>query len=334
MKKKGTVMLAVLVLVCFAFVFISDLNTEIIEIPTEFINEDTILGDLDEVGIPLSNTPFEDMFLEATAPGTKVKSNSRALIDYSNATDGYVMVKWLEGGSTKIMARVQCPDDTIYTYNMNTDGNYEVFPLSEGNGKYLVKVYKSTGNGNKYAVVLSLTIDNLEIKDEFAPFIRPNQYVNYTKDSETIKKATELCEDIDDNLKKTEAVYKFVIDNLTYDKEKAADISAGKVKGYLPVLDSVLKSKKGICFDYASLMAGMLRSQGVPVKLVVGYTGKAYHAWVNVWSEETGWVNAKIYFDGETWELMDPTFASSNKESDTIMKYIGTGSNYTAKYVY
>ena len=104
--------------------------------------------------------------------------------------------------------------------------------------------------------------------------------------------------------------------------------------GYLPELDKVLESKKGICFDYAALMAGILRSQNVPCKLVVGYAGKSYHAWISVYSEEYGWVNGAIYFDGENWQRMDPTFADSGNQSESIMKYIGDGSNYTAKYFY
>ena len=95
-----------------------------------------------------------------------------------------------------------------------------------------------------------------------------------------------------------------------------------------------LTTKKGICFDYASLMAGMLRSQGVPCKLVVGYAGTAYHAWISVWSAETGWVDGAIYFDGSVWQRMDPTFASSSKGSEAIMQYIGDGKNYSVKYVY
>ena len=111
---------------------------------------------------------------------------------------------------------------------------------------------------------------------------------------------------------------------------KAANVKSG----YLPVLDDVLASKTGICFDYAALMTGMLRSQGVPCKLVIGYAGTAYHAWISVWSEDTGWVDGAIMFDGRTWHRMDPTFASSAKKSESIMKYIGDGKNYTAKYLY
>ena len=78
----------------------------------------------------------------------------------------------------------------------------------------------------------------------------------------------------------------------------------------------------------------MLRSLGIPSKLVVGYAGEAYHAWVSVWTKETGWIDGVIYFDGTSWQRMDPTFASSSNKSAAIMKYIGDGKNYTTKYTY
>ena len=104
--------------------------------------------------------------------------------------------------------------------------------------------------------------------------------------------------------------------------------------GYLPVLDTVLKEKKGICFDYAALMTAMLRSQEIPCKLVVGYADEVYHAWISVWTEESGWIDGTIFFDGHAWHRMDPTFASSGNRSDSIMNYIGNGANYSAKYLY
>jgi transglutaminase-like putative cysteine protease len=81
-------------------------------------------------------------------------------------------------------------------------------------------------------------------------------------------------------------------------------------------------------------MVAMLRSQGVAAKLVVGYAGTAYHAWINVYTKETGWIEAVIYFDGTDWKLMDPTFASTGKSSRSVMEFINDPANYTAKYVY
>ena len=45
-------------------------------------------------------------------------------------------------------------------------------------------------------------------------------------------------------------------------------------------------------------------------------------------------INGAIYFDGTSWQRMDPTFASSGRQSAAIMQYIGDGKNYTAKYFY
>ena len=46
-----------------------------------------------------------------------------------------------------------------------------------------------------------------------------------------------------------------------------------------------------------------------------------------MWTKENGWVDGAIYFDGSTWQRMDPTFASSGKQSASIMAYIGDGSH-------
>ena len=94
-----------------------------------------------------------------------------------------------------------------------------------------------------------------------------------------------------------------------------------------------MQTRKGICFDYASLMSALLRSQGIPTKLVVGYSGTAYHAWISVYLDEAGWVDNIIEFDGKDWSLMDPTLAANNDE-DSVKKYVGDGSNYIVKYSY
>jgi transglutaminase-like putative cysteine protease len=203
-----------------------------------------------------------------------------------------------------------------------------VFPLSEGDGSYTVGVYEQI-EGTKYAVANTTTV-KATLTDQFAPFLRPNQYVNYNKDNQAVKKAAELVMGASGLTEKISAVYNHVISNISYDKELAKSVQSG----YLPDVDAVLKNGKGICFDYAAVTAAMLRSLGIPCRLVAGYAGEVYHAWINAYSEETGWVNQLIYFDGRNWTLMDPTFASSAGQSAEIMKFIGDGSNYTAKFKY
>ena len=265
-----------------------------------------------------------------TASGKAVKKNASVVLDYSNAEDGYVMVKWTGDRDVKVAVQVTGPNNPEkYTYYLRTDGNYDVLPLSDGNGKYKFVVCKNV-SGTKYASVLSASI-TVKLGDALAPFLRPNQYVSYTGESEAVKQGAELVKDAKDELGKVRAVYNWVVTNLSYDYDKAATVKSG----YLPDVDKVMAEKKGICFDYSALMATMLRSQGVPVKLVVGYTSTGeYHAWINVWSEASGWMDAVIYFDGESWKLMDPTFASTGKQSKFIMDYIGNAANYKERFVY
>lgn len=75
--------------------------------------------------------------------------------------------------------------------------------------------------------------------------------------------------------------------------------------------------------------AAMLRSQRIPTRLEVGYMGDVYHAWISIYTKETGWVNGIIEFDGKNWELMDPTFASSSKSPKN---FTSKNSKYTTNF--
>lgn len=263
--------------------------------------------------------------LEPVASGELVMENEKAIIDYSNTADGYAMVYYK--ADTQRRLKVQIKSGTTYTYNL-PKGEWSVFPLSDGNGTYQIKVFENA-SGSQYSLVAAAE-QEVVLTDEFAPFLRPNQFVNYSAASKAVDKAWELTRDIENPLGKVEAVYNFVVAELSYDTERARTVKSG----YIPVLDSVLEEKKGICFDYAALMTGMLRSQGIPCKMVFGYTGGAYHAWISVWTEDTGWVDGVIFFDGVAWQRLDPTFASYANQSEKILKYIGNGSNYKEKYFY
>lgn len=280
--------------------------------------------DFSEEELP-QNPALPDV-LQPVASGVTVDETDRAVIDYSNTADGYVMVRVKEETEHRLKVQVKGPS-TTYTYNV-TAGDWETFPLSDGEGGYQVTLLENV-EGNKYALVQSVSAE-VELTDEFAPFLRPNQYVDYGDAELTVKRAAQLSDGKTTELEKVQAIYEYVIHTLTYDTELAATVESG----YLPDLDAVLEAKKGICFDYAALMTGMLRSQSIPCKLVVGYAGEAYHAWISVYTEKDGWIDGVIYFDGAVWKRMDPTFASSDKQSDEIMEYIGDGTNYIEKYLY
>ena len=262
--------------------------------------------------------------ISVEAPGILVKSGGGAEIDYSNTSQGYVMVRFAEPCQQRLKVQVKGPT-TTYTYNL-TPEKWTAFPLSDQNGAYQVVVYRNVVD-TRYAMVLSLSLE-VSLEDEFAPFLHSNQYVNFDAAPNTVARAAVLTGGISEPLGKVQAVYDYVVGNISYDYDLASSVTTG----YLPDLDAVLEKMRGICFDYASLMTGMLRSQGIPAKLVVGYAGDTYHAWISVWSEETGWVDGAIYFDGLAWKRMDPTFASTGGAD--MLEFIGNADNYSAKYFY
>ncbi len=319
-----TVLAAVVFAICYYALSIGSNDKYIYEVNLTD-NETEISEELEK--IPLSEAPMPSVIMPQ-ASGDIVYSNNYIKMDASNISDGYVMIAYTGSSQEKLKVIITCPSKVKYTYNLTDGGEYEVFPLSDGNGKYNITAYKNI-TGIKYSTIYSKDI-TVNLESEFAPFLLPNQYVNYTPESKVVQKANELVNNKEDELEAVKEIYQYVVTNITYDKVKIKNVKSG----YLPDLDDVLKKKKGICFDYAAVMTAMLRSQDIPCKLVIGYAGSVYHAWINVYTEESGWINKAVFFDGANWKLMDPTYASSGKQSKSIMKYIENEKNYSAKYLY
>lgn len=265
-----------------------------------------------------------------TKSGETLLKNGKATIDASNLDQGYLSVKYTGKKKVKIKVQIKKTDGTTYTYNLNNEGKEETFPLTEGDGSYSVKVFENT-TGTKYAQAFAGTV-KVKLKSKFAPFLYPNQYVNFNDDSQVVATAKEIIEKAGDKtaLEKVNTIYDYVVKNISYDYDLAKTVKTG----YLPEVDKVLEKGKGICFDYSAVMAAMLRSQDIPCKLVIGYAGDVYHAWIDVYIDGKGWVDQLIYFNGEDWSLMDPTFISSSNNGSNIREYVKDPSNYSQKYAY
>ena len=226
------------------------------------------------------------------ATGAKVYESGDAVVDASNIDQGYVMVKM--SSSKKIKVRITGANQ--YTYDLEGDGEYDVYPLQDGNREYSLVIYQQV-KGNSYSQVLSRTL-RPEMSDDNAPFLCPNRYTWYTPDSAVVQLGKQLCEGLSSDQEKVNAVYQYVTSNIIYDYMAAMMVTAGQQTGYVPDLDEVLETKMGICFDYSALMGALLRSQGIPTQLVMGYADAMYHAWNNV------------LVDGE-WVRYDATSAAS-----------------------
>jgi transglutaminase-like putative cysteine protease len=217
-------------------------------------------------------------------------------------------------------------DGTTYNYDIDSGGTPSIFPLQSGDGQYTFRVMENITE-SKYAELYAESCQ-VVLQDSFQPFLRPSDYVSYSQNSSCVKKAAELAKNAPDKLGLVTQVFDYVCDNVTYDKQKAASVQSG----YLPDPDETLSTGKGICFDYASLAAAMLRSQGIPVKVIFGYVSPndLYHAWNMFYTEETGWVTVDYEVKADSWNRLDLTFSANGADGT----FIGDGGNYRDLYLY
>jgi len=267
------------------------------------------------------NTP---VYLETLAPGTLTEGNEYAIVDYSNAADGYICVNYL-GNCAKVKLQITGPNGVTYTYNLQN--GYAAFPLTSGDGKYDISVCENI-EGTKYSLSFKTQL-MLSGISEFGPYLHPNQYVYYTRDCKTVIKGANLAAYCNTDLEVVTSIYNYITGNIKYDYDKAQTVASG----YISNVDEILLSNTGICLDYASVMTSMLRTQSIPTRLEVGYAGDVYHAWISVYIKDVGWLNGVIQFNGSEWELVDPTFGASTNEK-ALKEYIGDGTNYSTKYIY
>ena len=270
------------------------------------------------------NTP---VVLVPSADGTVVYETEGVRVDASNLSEGYIMVSYT-GSAGKVRMLLDTPAGAKYNYRIPIDGSYAVFPMSDGNGVYRIGIYENVMD-DKYAELFSQEV-NVQLQDDKKVFLYPNRYVDFNSNSEAVKKGAEIVADAGDDLEAVKAIFYYVTQNVTYDYDKAETVQSG----YLPVVDDTLKTGKGICFDYSSLMASMLRSQRIPARLEIGYAGTVYHAWISVYIEEKGWIEDYIVFDGTDWVLMDPTIVSSAKAAEVKKQMENADDYYDLQYKY
>lgn len=208
------------------------------------------------------------------ASGEKTYQKNDLVLDVSHMSDGYIMAKSAPT-SKKLKLRIS-KGDTIFTYDLNGMGDYEVFPLQLGSGSYTCSLYKNI-KSNKYSKEAELSF-NVNLTEEYAAFLCPSQYVNYTQDSPAVAKAEEICAGLETDEQKMEAIRQFMVKGFAYDYVRALTTPGS----YLGDVDGCFETRMGLCQDLAAVAACMLRSQGVPTQLVIGYVDEIYHAWNHV----------------------------------------------------
>lgn len=220
---------------------------------------------------------------------------------------GIVVESAKYGSNMRVMVE---KDGQKYYYSLNNPR--EEIPAQLGSGSYLVKILQNT-SGNAYKVVekssVNLSVNNMDV------YLSSSQPVYWENQDKLIQLANKLTEGLNTDKEKVDAAYKYVISNIKYDYNKINTISTD----YVPNIESTIDSKTGICYDYSALFAGILRSQGIPTKLVKGYKAglNVYHAW------------NEVYLDGK-WITVDTTFDAAL--GDTQMVELASEYNKVREY--
>jgi transglutaminase-like putative cysteine protease len=95
----------------------------------------------------------------------------------------------------------------------------------------------------------------------------------------------------------------YLIENYTYTLDFAGRSADN------PIEDFLFRYRSGQCEYFASSMVVMLRSQGIPARLVTGFLGGEYNPFEGYYivrdNNAHAWVEA--YLDGVGWRIFDPT---------------------------
>lgn len=236
-------------------------------------------------------------------------------IDTSQVNKGIVSVSHNATSNKKIKVMIAKASEK-YTYDLNSTGQ---FPLQMGNGEYTISVLENV-DGKQYKVIDTKNV-NLQAADKNASFLQSTEMINWNNNMKAIKKAKELTINAKTDKEKATLIYDYISKNVKYDYNKANNVETG----YIPSVDAVLDTSAGICYDYSVLYGAMLRSVGVPTKMLMGYNTdiKEYHAWNEVYLSETN-----------EWVTIDTTYDAPSVQSNIAIKMIKNSNDYQTAKIY
>lgn len=231
-------------------------------------------------------------------------------IDESQCSKGIIRVRYTNDSGKRMKIAVIKGGSKTY-FNFAGNGSYESFPLQGGSGSYRITLYRNI-SGTSYEVFKSFDI-NVQISSEYAVYLSSNQMVNWANSSKAIGLARQLTSGLGSDEQKAKAIYSYVVKNIKYDINKLSTVSSG----YIPNIDSVLNSRSGICFDFAAVYAGMLRSVGIPAKLVMGTSSRVngYHSW------------NEVYINGR-WVIVDTSYDSQARQAGSSYSMYKSSGDY------
>jgi transglutaminase-like putative cysteine protease len=274
-------------------------------------NEQAQVVNIDSDQVPLA--PLATQTSVATAQATfndggnvnttSLQSGSVTL-NTNLADKGIIGIQADVDGGKKLKVKVAKDDQLVY-YDIKPGEMIKV-PMQFGNGDYSVELYENI-SGSEYAGLYGEDV-KISMDDANGPFLYSSQIVDFEDSAECYPLAAQLAQGTGTDMERLTAYYGYVVKNISYDYDKIKNIDSS----YIPDVDEVLDNKKGICYDYAAVLASLLREAGIPAKLVMGYRSdmEEYHAWNQV-------------LVGGQWVTVDATYGAvmlQNGKGDEVVK--------------
>lgn len=241
---------------------------------------------------------------------------------------------------------------SLYQSSSESTLNKQVIPYQVGssydvssipNGEYYLQLYRGTQKSGVsyyplyyYEKGIRLRLSDNDIALEYSPVYEHNKTMSSnarfsemaldyyllpdscieSEDEQICALATQITMGATSDYEKVRLVYEWVCNNIWYDYDSYLGVESSD---YSVQSTKVLKSKKSVCEGFADLTAALLRSQGIPTKVISGYAlGVSTKGAWNSSNQKTSKTNHawnEAYVDGR-WVILDTTWGTNNKYQD------------------
>lgn len=200
------------------------------------------------------------------------------------------------------------------------------------NGKFLEEIWLTEGPGSyrfdllvheyerKYSLGPQIHIDSIY---EINPFLVPGKHIE-SSNSEIIDLANIITKDMKSDFEKALGIYEWTEKEITFDYMKYRKHQSGDYDNSYGAIQT-MKTRSGVCYDFAAIVTALGRAVGLETKLVTGLVRGDNFSGLHAWNE--------IYIREENrWLILDATFGSTTNEKHFDIK--NTHHSYTKQDEY
>jgi transglutaminase-like putative cysteine protease len=178
-------------------------------------------------------------------------------------------------------------------------------------------------------------IQPLKNREIFNTYLNPEPYIE--SNHALIKEmAHQLVGNENNPYTKAKILYEFVATKMKYNLN-----SPIKNTGSINAIEDIKKAEinqqqGGVCYDYATLYAALLRSQDIPARVISGFKISPYdladlekHNQIDIIYNLHSWV--EFYLEPYGWLFADPTIDFFSDDNDVFQNFIETNNLYIKK---